>query len=102
MIELVTLVPFSTSFIGKKYKKWTLKSHLVPFINNHRPRILRISQSAVFSLVPKSADFEVLVYTVKLSSQIGETSDHHEIKQNFLFNILVINSHKNNFCWEIF
>ena len=40
----------------------TLENDLVPFTNNHRSRNLRISQSAVFSVVPKSADCEGLVY----------------------------------------
>ena len=44
---------------------WTLKIVLVPITTYNRPRNLRISQSAVFCLVPKSADFEVLVYVAK-------------------------------------
>ena len=50
------------SFWFKLLKKWTLERSLVPFTKCNRPRILRFSQSAVFCLVPKSADFEVLVY----------------------------------------
>ena len=44
------------------HKIGTLISSLVPFTVYYRPRIQRISQSAVIPLVPKSADFEVLVY----------------------------------------